>query len=279
MSPDPVSAGTPAAEALIVASWDFGDPDGSATNFAELASACTDPRTAALMRTQQARAVGLAGDFASAADLLAGLDVAPYATDPAGLHLIARHAIETGRVRNSTGDPAGAEPFLETAERAATAAGLAGLATDARHMTAIAAGAQGDHVRAIELTRAAIVAAAGSADPAATAWLGSLLNNLGWELFDLGRLDEALEQFSAAVDARLAAGQLNRVAEARWAVGRTLRELGRTDEAIALQHELLSAAPNSGHVLAELAELYRGRDDAAAAEFAAASERILGSSR
>jgi tetratricopeptide (TPR) repeat protein len=266
MALDPTSAGTAAEETFILASWDFGDPSATATNFADLAAASADPTTAALLRTQQARATGLAGDFAAAAALLADIPLARDSTDPADLHLIARHAIETGRVRNSTGDPAGAEPWFATAEQAATAAGLAGLAIDARHMTAIAAGAQGEHERAIAVTRAAIATAAASPDPAARDWRGSLLNNLGWELFDLGRLDEALEQFTAAVEARIAAGQIARVAEARWAVGRTLRELGRTDEALALQTELLAANPDDADVISELTALRSVRGGPSSAE-------------
>jgi tetratricopeptide (TPR) repeat protein len=265
-------AGTPEAEAFIVASWDFDDPEASAKRFADLTAGCGDPVTAALLRTQQARAIGLAGDLPAAAALLAALNPSPHADQ----HLIARHAIETGRVRNSSGDPAGAEPFFATAEQAARAAGLEGLAIDARHMTAIAVGARGDHDRAIDVTRAAIDAARASADPAARNWLGSLLNNLGWELFELRRLDEALDAFTAAVAARIAAGQHGRVDEARWALGRTLRELGRTDDALAVQTELLARQPDDGYVLGELAELYRGRDEAAAARYAEAAERIGG---
>ena len=72
------------------------------------------------------------------------------------------------------------------------------------------------------------------------------------------------------------AGQQARVPEARWAVARCLRTLGRTDEALVLQQQLLKVVPDSPYVHAELAELYRTVGDQAAADrHAARSAELL----
>ena len=66
-------------------------------------------------------------------------------------------------------------------------------------------------------------------------WVGPLLNNLGWEYYDAGELDAALDAFEQALVARErdpenAAG----IEIALYTVGKTLRALGRMDEAVPL---------------------------------------------
>jgi tetratricopeptide (TPR) repeat protein len=241
--------------------WDFGDPAGSAVRFRDEADRETDPAAAAVLRTQQARATGLAGDFAAAALLLDGIE-SSSAGEP-GLHVRARIAIERGRILSSTGEPAAAARYFDEAYALATRAGAPGLAVDALHMQAITAGATEGKDASLALNERALAEVEASADPQARRWLGSVLNNLGWDLHDSGRPDEALPVFERAVSVRAESGSHEQWVVARWCVGRTLRTLGRYDEALALMREL-AADPV-------------GAEDAYVHEEIAANEKALGS--
>jgi tetratricopeptide (TPR) repeat protein len=177
--------------------------------------------------TQVARALGLQGRFDGAVALLDGLPVA----DP---ELAARVPLEYGRVLNSRGDPEGARARFEVAFAAASAGDFEFLAVDALHMLAIVAPpAEQDewNGRALELAN-------GADDPRARRWRGSLLNNMGWTAFDRGDLAVALGLFEDALAARREHGNVGEIRVARWCVARTLREMGRVDEALAIQLEL-----------------------------------------
>jgi tetratricopeptide (TPR) repeat protein len=237
-------------EARIASLWDFGDPAGTAAVFDAAAETSDDPTEASVLRTQQARAVGLAGDFAAADAILDGIDVAD------SQHARARLAIERGRVLNSTGDPRAAATYFATAYALASACGAGGLAIDALHMSAIAGGAVDGPDAARAWDERALAEIDRSDDPSAEAWRGTILNNLGWDLHDSGRLDEALRVFERAVVARIEAGQHERILTARWCVGRALRSLGRYDEALALMRTL-AADPDGAqdeYVHQEIAE-------------------------
>ena len=223
-------------EQHVLDTWDFADPAATAEHFRGAADEAPDAEVSAVLRTQQARATALAGDFTVAARLLD--EVESSGIDDSALHARARIAIERGRVLNSTGDPSGASPYFAVAQRLATQAGLGGLAMDALHMQAIAAGATDgpDAARAVDERALAEIEA--SDDPAVRRWLGSVLNNLGWDLHDSGRPEEALSVFERAVGVRADSDDHQAWVVARWCVGRTLRTLGRYDEALALMREL-----------------------------------------
>ena len=104
------------------------------------------------------------------------------------------------------------------------------MAADAAHMVALVAGERESFVdwtsRGIELAE--------THEPAAY-WAGPLLNNLGWEYFEAGELEPALDAFERALQARERdPGNSDGLSLARYALGKTLRALGRADEAIAL---------------------------------------------
>jgi tetratricopeptide (TPR) repeat protein len=223
-------------EQTVLDTWDFADPTATADNFRRAADDESDPLVSAVLRTQQARARGLAGDFALAARLLD--EIESSGLDESASHARARLAIERGRVLNSTGDPSSASPHFVEAHRLATSAGLGGLAIDALHMQAIAAGATDGPEAARAIDERALAEIEASDDPQVRRWLGSILNNLGWDLHDSGRPEQALEVFERAVDVRAASGDHGAWVVARWCVGRTLRTLGRYDEALALMTEL-----------------------------------------
>jgi tetratricopeptide (TPR) repeat protein len=219
-----------AVEQRVLDTWDFGDPATSAERFRVAADEAAEPSAAAVLRTQQARATGLAGDFAAAMEILDEIS-----DDDA--HAAARLAIERGRVLNSTGDPGAAAPLFAEARELALDAGVAGLALDALHMQAIAAGALSGPAASRVLNEQALVEIEASSDPQVRRWEGSILNNLGWDLFDTDP-SAALTVFSRAVAVREAGEDHGALVVARWCVGRALRELGRYDEALGLQRSL-----------------------------------------
>ena len=77
-----------------------------------------------------------------------------------------------------------------------------------------------------------------SADAAARNWDASLLNNLGMVHADAGDWPAALAAFEEALAARERIGDAGRTRVARWMVGWALRDLGRSDEALAVQPAL-----------------------------------------
>jgi tetratricopeptide (TPR) repeat protein len=109
------------------------------------------------------------------------------------------------------------------------------------------------------LNRQALALAAAADDPRARDWRASLLNNLGWTLFDRGDVADALAVFNDALAARIQQGKANETQVARWCVARTLRELGRFDEALAIQEALAAEHAAAGtadpYVQEELAAL------------------------
>ncbi|HEY7794170.1 MAG TPA: tetratricopeptide repeat protein [Gaiellaceae bacterium] len=186
--------------------WDFDDLDGTEARFREL-------RAEAL--TQLARVEGLRDRFDAGDRLLDEVD-----HDSPRVRV--RVDLERGRLRRSAGDREAALPLFERAFAAAVEAGEDWLAGDAAHMCALAApdraGFEAWTNRGLELAESS---------EAAGYWAGPLLNNLGWEHFDAGEPERALELFERALEVRLrdpenpAAIEHAReaVAEARKALG------------------------------------------------------------
>jgi tetratricopeptide (TPR) repeat protein len=188
--------------------WDFDDLDASEARFRAL-------RAEAL--TQLARVEGLRERF-DAGDRL--LDEAATEADP---RVRIRVDLERGRLRRSGGDKEAALPLFVAAFDAARAAGEDWLAADAAHMCALAAPDRDGFVawtqRGIELAETS---------EAASYWLGPLLNNLGWEFFDAGKHEQALDAFERALTARERdPDNVAALGHAREAVDEALRALGR----------------------------------------------------
>jgi tetratricopeptide (TPR) repeat protein len=218
--------------------WDFDDLDLSSERLhAQLDVEDSDAGRAEVM-TQIARVAGLRGDFEqgdvwidNAKRLAAGSDVT-----------LARIDLERGRLRRSSGDREAALPHFESAFTVAVAAGQQFIAADAAHMAALAAPDRDAFVawtqRGVELAEA---------NEGARYWIGPLLNNLGWEYFEAGELDLALVAFERALAARLDdSDNGSAIALARYAVGKALRALDRTDEAIAQLELAVGWAERSG---------------------------------
>jgi tetratricopeptide (TPR) repeat protein len=232
--------------------WDFDDLDATERRLrSALAEEGSDAGRAEVL-TQLARVDGLRGDFD------AGERLIEEAEELAGSSSVAatRIDLERGRLRRSSGDPAAAFPLFESAYATACDAGLWYLAADAAHMVALAAPDRGAFVdwtkRGIELAEA---------HEQASYWAGPLLNNLGWEQYEAGELEPALDSFERALRVRERdPGNPGGIALARYAVGKALRGLGRPEEAIPLLEQAVTwadadEAPD-GWFHEELAEEY-----------------------
>ena len=103
-----------------------------------------------------------------------------------------------------------------------------------------------------------------------SAWEASLRNNIGYALYQLGRYDEALDQFRQAVVLREKGEDAEAKRVAHWMVAWTLRALKRNDEALAIQSRLErereAAGAPSAYVFEELELLYRAKGDGARAD-------------
>ncbi|MEA2675937.1 MAG: hypothetical protein QOJ81_78 [Chloroflexota bacterium] len=198
--------------------------------------------------TQVARALGLQGKFNEGRDVLTSLP----AGDP---ELGVRGLLEMGRIVNSQGDRDLAREAFQPAFSGAMNGGFEHLAVDALHMLAIVA----PPAEREPLNRRALELAAAAHDPRARDWRASLLNNLGWAMFERDAYAEALAVFEDALAARIEQGKPGNIQVARWCVGRTLRALGRFDEALAVQQALAAehaaAGTSDPYVQEELTEL------------------------
>lgn len=223
-----------ANQARIDALWDFDDPVASEGRFRAAADSASGNERDILM-TQVARAVGLQGKYPDALSLLDSLPAQPE-------ELRVRVMLERGRVLNSSGSPDAARPLFEAALSAATDAGFEHLAIDALHMVAIVAPAAEQE----SLNRRALALAAAADDPRARDWRASLLNNLGWAVFERGDYSQALAVFEDALAARIEQGKLVNIQIARWSIGRTLRALGRIPDALGIQRALAHEHEQAG---------------------------------
>lgn len=229
--------------------WDFDDPAGSERRFREAAEAATGGDRLVLL-TQVARALGLQDRFAEGHATLDGL-----ATDTP--EVAARLELERGRLFRSAGEPDKARPCFEAAVTEALRAGPDVLLVDAVHMVALAAAPE----EQVPLLEEALEVSRTSQEPAARRWEASLLNNLGMTHADAGDWPAALAVFEQALTSRRGTGKAGDLRIARWMVAWALRNLGRTEEALAIQSELkaelLEAGETDTYVDEELALLTR----------------------
>jgi tetratricopeptide (TPR) repeat protein len=256
------------AEALD-ALWNYGDPAESEARFRGILRDLT-PGSAEYVEalTQTARAQGLQRRFETAH---ATLDEAAKMLDQTQGRAQARYLLERGRVFRSSGQPERAGPLFRQALEAAQAAGEIFYAVDAAHMLGIVEGGEG----AVAWNLRAMAMAEQASEPRARDWLGSLYNNLGWTFHDQGDFARSLELFEKALAFREAKGQAAETRIARWCVARCWRSLGRLEEALAAQRELLrqqTEGARDGFVLEEMGEclLALGRAEEARPFFAEA---------
>lgn len=260
--------------------WQFDNPAATEAAFLALLPQIeqTNNRdTLAQLYTQIARTHSLRHQFDQAHAWLDKAD-ALLTPETAAAHI--RSLLERGRTYNSANDKAKAIPLFQQALTLAQQTHADYFAVDAAHMLAIAAPT---HQQAVHWNEEAMRLAEASTDPAARQWLGALYNNLGWDYHDAGQFDKALALFEKGLRWRETEAQPRKeipIRIARWSIGRTLRSLGRLDEALALQQALLAewqaAGAEDGYVYEELGELLLalGRPDEARPHFAQAYQLL-----
>jgi tetratricopeptide (TPR) repeat protein len=254
---------TPLDTAALDRWWNFDDPAASEARFrSELVNLPAGSPARLELLTQIARAQGLQRRFDQAN---ATLDSVEAALSDMPARVSVRYLLERGRVLNSSHQPERAVPLFRTALDEAQAAGEDFLAIDAAHMLGIAAPpAEGLewNLRAVAMTEA-------TRDTRARRWLASLYNNIGWTYHERGEYEQALEYFRKALPAWEARGDAGAIRAAKWSIARTLRLLGRYEEALSIQRALLIELEGEravdGFVFEELAELALARGDAGAA--------------
>jgi tetratricopeptide (TPR) repeat protein len=205
--------------------------------------------------TQLARVESLRGDFEACERLL--VEAESLAGDDQ--HARVRIDLERGRKLRSGGDADAAVTLFESAFARARENALHFLAGDAVHMVAIS-----DPDRMVEWTQRGLDLS--EAEPEAAYWAGPLLNNLGWHHFENGDYDEALAAFERALEARERDPEKAVEIEiARYAVGKTLRLLGRPEEAATLLERCIANSEPDPYFHEELSEVYAvlGRNEAA----------------
>jgi len=235
--------------------WDFDDLDATETRLREQLDGETSAAGRAEVLTQLARVSGLRGDFATGDAMLD--EAAVEGRTPV---VSARLDLERGRLRRSNGDPGAARPLFESAFERALEERQYFVAADAAHMVALVATDRDDVVgwtrRGLDLAER---------HDGASYWLGPLLNNLGWEHYEAGELEPALDAFQRALAARERdPANGDGLALARYGVGKTLRALGRADDAIPLLEQAVEWASSEsgadGWFHEELAEAYAAVD-------------------
>lgn len=254
--------------------WNYDQPAETETKFrAVLEQLHDDPLTRLELLTQIARTQGLQRHFEDAHRTLDAVEAAL----PQDQHRArVRYLLERGRVLNSSGQREASMPYFEKALTGAMQAGEDNLAVDAAHMLGIVAPVD----QQLDWNLKALAMAEASGDPAARKWRGSLYNNIGWTYHDQGQFDKALDMFQQALAFRQQQGQPGPIQIAQWCIARTLRSLGRVDEALAMQQTLLKAhaeaGTNDGYVLEELAECLAalGRNEEARPYFRRAYETL-----
>lgn len=223
--------------------WDFNDPSGSEARFRAWLDNCpadaTEARAEAM--SQLARALGLQQRFEEAHAVLDEAEglLRERAATRAGVRIL----LERGRAFRSAGDPENAKRCFESAHGAAERLDEPYFAVDTLHMLAIAATGE----EAVDLNRRAIAAAEATTDSRARKWCGSLWNNLGWSLHDLGRYEKAKEAFEAHLVIRREQGNEEQAAIAQWSIAKMLRLLGRREEALRILEPLLAHPARQGN--------------------------------
>jgi tetratricopeptide (TPR) repeat protein len=228
----------------------FGDLSGSEANLrAELGR--TEGAERLQVETQLARVMGLNGGYEGALQLLARIrtELEPGDDSLAGV----RTDLEEGRCHRDQNRPDQAIACFKLAFDAARRLNDAYLMFDAAHMIAIT----GEPTQQIHAGEQALALLAGVSDEDAMYWRGPILNNLGWSYLDDGQLERALELFQQSVEYRRE-GPKRPFLIARYTVARTLRALGKHEEALALlpalQAENVELGGESPYVNEEIGE-------------------------
>jgi tetratricopeptide (TPR) repeat protein len=221
--------------------WSIDDP---ATGLSKLQQALvTYLGSADELHTQICRALGLERRFDEA-----WAELAKISANPPEIVQV-RIPLESGRLKNTSGDKEGARPLFQRALELALKAHFDYYAIDAAHMLGIVTSDQ----ESIAWNENALKMAAASKDVRARRWRGSLLNNLGWTYHDQGEYSKALAKFKEAEAFQQENGNPVSIRISQWAVARCLRSLKKYHEALTILQNLIQF-PEKGYVSEELGE-------------------------
>jgi tetratricopeptide (TPR) repeat protein len=245
------------------------DPRASMRELYALRERQSDEAEQLQVDCQIARCHGLLGDFREGLILLEKIKSSPgYEHEPLLQTMV---NLEEGRIHNSSGHPRRAEPFFKQAYEVAQAAEIDDLAVDALHMLAII-----EPDKAGDYTQQALDLCDSSAHPGCERWRGPLLNNLGWHQFEAANFEAALVTFNRALEERRKRNEPGPERIAEYCVAKTLRHLGRSDEALPIAERLTREDPNDAYFAEEAGECLQaaGRQPEAAPYFAKAYEKL-----
>lgn len=208
--------------------WDYSQPAATEEKFSGLlpiSEAAGDRSYQIELLTQIARAQGLQERFEEGH---VTLDRAEAMLNEETKRPRARLLLERGRLFNSAGELAKAQPLFEQAWKAAEEAKAPRFAIDAVHMLAISARLPEEQIRwnlkGIEMA---------AAEPAQTGWLSALYNNLGEACAAAGDFQGGLDAFRKLAELERLKGSPEDIYNLKDQ-SRMLRQLGRLDEAIAI---------------------------------------------
>jgi tetratricopeptide (TPR) repeat protein len=235
--------------------WDYNDAAATEVRFRSLIPQALESGNAnyyAELLTQVARAQGLQGRFDEAH---ATLDSAYATIENEKSVAMVRYLLERGRAHNSSGEPEVSKEYFLRAHDLAIKIGADFYAVDALHMLGIVEPPE----KQMEWNLKALALAEESEDERARKWRGSLYNNMGWTYHERGDYEEALDMFDKSLAFREEMNDSAGVLIARWTIARTMRSLGRLNEALEMQLALEEnveeyGLPPDGYVYEEIAE-------------------------
>jgi tetratricopeptide (TPR) repeat protein len=255
--------------------WDYSKPAETEKEFRKLLPQAEKSKDTAYLielSTQIARTQGLQMKFDEAHKTL---DKIMKMIGPEHIRPRIRYMLERGRVYNSSKVYDKAAELFEAAYQQAVKYGEDNLAIDAAHMMGIVE--KGDE--SLRWNEIAMKHAEETKDEKAKGWLGSLYNNTGWTYHDMGEFEKALDLFEKNVVYHTERKSKKQLSIAKWCVARTLRSLGKTEEALKQQFALIKfneeqGIEGDGYIHEEIGEclLELGKPDEAKPYFAKAYE-------
>lgn len=253
--------------------WNYADPVATELKFRHILD--TEPTLTDLsyhlqLLTQLARTYSLRRMFDESQNILDEVRSA-LGDEPSPEQV--RYYLEQGRVYNSSGDKPRAREEFEKALAMSESVSADFHTVDTLHMLAIVSKPD----EAIEWNKRAMLKAESSPDERAQSWLGSLYNNLGWSYYGKKDFAAALDIFRKGLDWQLAKGREKQASIAKWSVARTLRAMGKVEDALDLQLELEQENKDSdGYNYEEIGECLLGlkRKEEAKSYFARAYETL-----
>lgn len=204
--------------------------------------------------TQLVRVLNLQGKTEAARDSLILARKLILSRMPKDIKSEIRLMLEEGRHLCINMTPAKAPPFFGQAWSTACDHGLDYLAIEAAVMLAVSQPVKSQN----EWLQRAIDLAEKTEDADSKLWLAQLYLMEGWHAYDFRRMDDALKYFNLALARPRQAGEMTDLIRIKWCVARCLRALGRVQEALDIQTELLNEITNAnkvnGYVFLEMAE-------------------------